>query len=761
MTEEEPQINDWVDILILPNQIMYLDSKTLINLRSISKIFHQKEYQSLWWTALSNSVAKERGLYFPLNMIAHDPKQFFFEEIWPARNKFLSLSENDEEKVNNFNIKVSARFRPGIKENDNLSLPLHQFLKIQRKKMKALKDKQNNEENPNSDKAFVGEDDPEEFCCPLLGTLLKDPVLLKTSNKIISRSVAIQCILRQGRDPFNNMKLSMNHLEEQVELAKKIDEWRRKKAEVDVSLKREDVLNYYISDNNIDPEILATLVEAERLQHASNRAILYAKDDEFSTINNTNNNGNNNGNNDGDNNPGNNPETNENNDNINQNGNNNSNNLNDSNKNDENDVRNKENDSNNNNFNDDNISTSRWRKGPKETAKVVDINSINRSISMAVPGAGIRPFHFSNVYSGNAKQAECYSTSVHDLVTGMLNGQNTAFICYGQTGSGKTHTMFGPDSSIEQNEVNDDTGVVIRTIEELMQATEIMSKNNINIQLSCSFVEIYNEDVTCLLSGDKVQIRRGNGQLVGASEKEVTSMDEALNMIRIGQARKTFAATAMNERSSRSHTAIIFYCKQVKDGKYISTSLTLVDLAGSERVKKSKVTGGRMQEAIGINSSLLILGKVINSLVESKRHVPFYECKLTTLLKNAFTNSLTSVMINCRHSFGDETLSSLRFGERCAQVSNNLLVAATDATSALETLDDSIKRIQTQLDTMKEKNLTEMNAFKKVSESLNVLLHKRQYLVKAAANNSNTDNNQNDNINSSMNMPENKTITAE
>ena len=742
-----PQFNDWVDVLIHPNQMMYLDSKTLINLRSLCKIFHQKEYHSLWWTALSNSVAKEKGLYFPLNIVSYDAKQYFFEEIWPARNKFSTSSslENNEEKENSFSIKVSARFRPGIKENDNLSLPLHQFLKIQRKKMKALKDKQNNPnenngENSNSDIAFVGEDDPEEFCCPLLGTLLKDPVLLKTSNKIISRSVAIQCILRQGKDPFNNMKLTMNHLEEQVELANKIDEWRHKKAEVDVSLKREDVLNYYISDNNIDPEILATLVEAERLQHASNRAVLDAKDDEISKINNKNFNKTDNSDyNDSENNP----ETNENIDSVNQNGNDN---LNDSNKNHEKDASiDKNGNIDLNNMNDDNIRTSRWRKGPKETAKVVDINSTNRSISMAVPGAGIRPFHFSNVYSGNAKQSECYSNSVQNLVTAVLNGNNTAFVCYGQTGSGKTYAMFGPEKSIDKNGIDTDTGVVIRTCKELIEASRIMSKNNINIQLSCSFIEIYNEDVTCLLSGNKVQIRRGNGELVGANEQELTTLDEALSTIRIGQARKTFAATAMNERSSRSHTAIIFYCKQIKDGNMITSQITLVDLAGSERVKKSKVTAGRFQEAIGINSSLLILGKVISALVESKRHVPFYESKLTTMLKAAFGgNCRTGVMIACRNDHGDETLQSLRFGERCGQVSNSLLVAATSAETALETLDDSIRRIQTQLNIMTEKNLTEINAFKKVSESLNVLLHKRKYLVKAA-NNDTDDNNQKEN----------------
>ena len=36
---------------------------------------------------------------------------------------------------------------------------------------------------------------------------------------------------------------------------------------------------------------------------------------------------------------------------------------------------------------------------------------------------------------------------------------------------------------------------------------------------------------------------------------------------------------------------------------------------------------------VGINESLMVLGKVIGALVERMAHVPYLECKLTTLLK--------------------------------------------------------------------------------------------------------------------------------
>lgn len=52
-----------------------------------------------------------------------------------------------------------------------------------------------------------------------------------------------------------------------------------------------------------------------------------------------------------------------------------------------------------------------------------------------------------------------------------------------------------------------------------------------------------------------------------------------------------------------------------------------------------------------------VLGKVISSLVKGKSHVPYYESKLTTLLKAAFGgNSRTTVIVNCR-SDGDSGTS--------------------------------------------------------------------------------------------------------
>lgn len=81
----------------------------------------------------------------------------------------------------------------------------------------------------------------------------------------------------------------------------------------------------------------------------------------------------------------------------------------------------------------------------------------------------------------------------------------------------------------------------------------------------------------------------------------------------------------------------------------VRSQLHLVDLAGSEQLKKSRAEGQRKAEAVGINSSLMVLGKVIAALTSGRSHVPYNESRLTQLLKGALGgNSRTTVPENPR-----------------------------------------------------------------------------------------------------------------
>ena len=73
-----------------------------------------------------------------------------------------------------------------------------------------------------------------------------------------------------------------------------------------------------------------------------------------------------------------------------------------------------------------------------------------------------------------------------------------------------------------------------------------------------------------------------------------------------------------------------------------------------------------------------------------KFHIDFYQ--LITVLRVAFGgNSYTHVIVNtrCEEEHADETLQSLRFGERCAMISNDLKRVASsykDTLAAMETV---------------------------------------------------------------------------
>ncbi len=80
--------------------------------------------------------------------------------------------------------------------------------------------------------------------------------------------------------------------------------------------------------------------------------------------------------------------------------------------------------------------------------------------------------------------------------------------------------------------------------------------------------------------------------------------------------------------------------------------------------------------------------------------MPYFESKLTMLVKAAFGgNSRTSVIVNCRSddAHGDETLQSLRFGERCSMVTNATVSAATTVASALASIDTALHACQEQV----------------------------------------------------------------
>ena len=174
----------------------------------------------------------------------------------------------------------------------------------------------------------------------------------------------------------------------------------------------------------------------------------------------------------------------------------------------------------------------------------------------------------------------------------------------------------------------------------------------------------------------KIRENRSGFTIQDITEVNIVDRDGIIDAIETGKSYRASAATLMNAESSRSHSILSILVNQqnAASGRQRQGKIFLVDLAGSEKISKTGAQGLRLEEAKNINKSLTALGMVINALCDGSPHVPYRDSKLTRILQDSLGgNSKTTLIICCapesRH--GQETISTLRFGERAKRIKNN------------------------------------------------------------------------------------------
>ncbi|BAT77004.1 hypothetical protein VIGAN_01508300 [Vigna angularis var. angularis] len=324
-------------------------------------------------------------------------------------------------------------------------------------------------------------------------------------------------------------------------------------------------------------------------------------------------------------------------------------------------------------------------------------------------------FTFDHIGCETLSQENLFRVAGVPLVENCLSGYNSCMFAYGQTGSGKTYTMMGEIKETE-GYLNDDSGITPRVFDYLfmrIKAEEESRKcHKLKYSCKCSFLEIYNEQITDLLmpSSTNLQLREDlkKGVYVeNLTEHSVETVYDVLRLLLQGTANRKVAATHMNCESSRSHS--VFTC--IIESQWEKDSMThfrfarlnLVDLAGSERQKSSGADSERLKEAANINKSLSTLGLVIMTLVDlahgKPRHVPYRDSRLTFLLQDSLGgNSKTMVIANVSPSIccANETLSTLKFAQRAKLIQNNAKVNE-DASGDVSALQWQIQQLKGQL----------------------------------------------------------------
>ncbi|XP_044476477.1 kinesin-like protein KIN-14P isoform X2 [Mangifera indica] len=316
---------------------------------------------------------------------------------------------------------------------------------------------------------------------------------------------------------------------------------------------------------------------------------------------------------------------------------------------------------------------------PKQTGKsCIEYIGDNGEIIISNPSKpgkdGQRMFKFNKVYDPAATQVEVFS-DIQPFIRSVLDGYNVCIFAYGQTGSGKTYTMSGPNGASEK-----DLGVNFRALNYLFNISQSRG-SSINYEVEVQMIEIYNEQVRDLLSSDGSQKKLGilsstqaNGLAVpDATMHPVRVTADVMELIDLGFKNRVVSSTALNERSSRSHSVVTIHVrgKDLKTGSPLYGNLHLVDLAGSERVDRSEVTGDRLKEAQHINKSLSALGDVIFALAQKSSHVPYRNSKLTQLLQSSLGGRAKTIMfvqLNPDATSFTESLGTLKFAERVSGV---------------------------------------------------------------------------------------------
>lgn len=333
-------------------------------------------------------------------------------------------------------------------------------------------------------------------------------------------------------------------------------------------------------------------------------------------------------------------------------------------------------------------------------------------------------FTYDAVYDSGASQTTVYNEIVFPLVGSVLEGYNGCIFAYGQTGTGKTFTMEGIRGNDEL------VGIIPRTFEQIW--LHINRTKNFQFLVDVSYLEIYMEELRDLLkpnSKHHLEVREsggGSGVFVpNLHAITCKSVDDMMNVMKLGNKNRTIGFTNMNEHSSRSHAIFMIRIEMCDSATNIIKvgKLNLIDLAGSERQTKTGASAERLKEASKINLALSSLGNVISALAENSPHVPYRDSKLTRLLQDSLGgNSKTIMIANIGPSAYNynETLTTLRYASRAKAIQNQPIKNEDPQDAKLKEYQEEIERLKRLIGSRQQQQKVERPVRRVVRKANNV-----------------------------------------
>uniref|UniRef100_A0A8B9FN45 Kinesin-like protein KIF14 n=1 Tax=Amazona collaria TaxID=241587 RepID=A0A8B9FN45_9PSIT len=355
---------------------------------------------------------------------------------------------------------------------------------------------------------------------------------------------------------------------------------------------------------------------------------------------------------------------------------------------------------------------------------------------------------FDKCHPNFASQGTIYRTLAVPLLKRAFEGYNACLFAYGQTGSGKSYTMMGFDK---------DQGIIPRLCEDLFSQIAQTDKQQVLYHLEMSFFEVYNEKIHDLLvfkaeSGQKKEPLRVREHPVLGPYVEVNCPKMILvshcyfyllqSWLELGNKQRATAATAMNDKSSRSHSVFTLVMTQTKVefvdeeqcDRRLTSHINLIDLAGSECCLTAQTTGERLKEGVSINKSLLTLGKVISALSKQsqngkKTFIPYRESVLTWLLKESLGGNSQTTMIatvSPAASSTEETLSTLRYAKQACSIINTAKVNEDVNAKLIRELKAEIEKLKAAQKSALKTDPEKYRRYLQEITSLRVKLHQQE-----------------------------------
>jgi len=320
-------------------------------------------------------------------------------------------------------------------------------------------------------------------------------------------------------------------------------------------------------------------------------------------------------------------------------------------------------------------------------------------------------FKFQRVYDVAATQEEVFDGIARPAVLNVLEGYNSTVFAYGQTGSGKTYTITGGTASFAER------GIIPRAVALIYE--ELKKQTAVEWTTRVSYLQIYNEKGSDLLNSGqdaksidelpRVTISEDADEVIlrGLETHVSNGVEDALNLLFLGDTNRLYCETPMNQTSSRSHCIFTIALETKAPGSAVvrRSKLHLVDLAGSERVGKSGIEGKLLAEAAYINLSLHYLEQVITALGEKSEgrrdHIPYRNSFMTQVLRDSLGGNCKTVMVATCHSVDatiEETLSTCRFAQRVASVKQDARInEETDPKLLIRKLRQEILELKEEL----------------------------------------------------------------